>query len=98
MEADLFASVEFHVDPIARSVFLLTLANADLKLMIPAQFISEKVLLEAEFIGTVPSLMGCEQEVPRAIISKRDREVAVSSLQIMRLIHERHMGVELLHV
>jgi hypothetical protein len=60
MEADLFASVQFHVDPILPSMFLkrfLRLANADLELMMLAHFISETALLEAEFIGIVPSLM-----------------------------------------
>jgi hypothetical protein len=60
MEADLFATVQFHVDVILPSMFLkrfLRLVNADLELMMLAHFISETALLEAEFIGTLPSFM-----------------------------------------
>jgi hypothetical protein len=60
MEAELFATVQFHVDPILPSMFLkrfLRVVDADVELMMLAHFISETALLEAEFIGTVPSVM-----------------------------------------
>jgi hypothetical protein len=60
MEAELFATVQFHVDPILTSMFLkryLRCVNADVEQMMLAHFISETALLDAEFIGVVPSLM-----------------------------------------
>jgi hypothetical protein len=60
MEADLFATVHFHVDPILPSMFLkrfLRLANADVELMMLAHFLAEVALLETELIGTLPSIL-----------------------------------------
>jgi hypothetical protein len=58
MEAALFAAVDFHVDYIVPSMFLkrfLRLVNPDVRLSMLAHFISEAALLDAEFIGMVPS-------------------------------------------
>jgi hypothetical protein len=58
MEASLFASVQFHVDPVLPSMFLkrfLRLTKTDLRLSMLSHFILETSLLEAEFIGMVPS-------------------------------------------
>jgi hypothetical protein len=58
MEAALFAAVDFHVDYILPSMFLkrfLRLVEPDVRLSMLAHFISETALLEAEFIGMVPS-------------------------------------------
>jgi hypothetical protein len=58
MEASLFTSVHFHVDPVLPSMVLkrfLRLTKADFRLSMLSHFILETSLLEAEFIGMVPS-------------------------------------------
>jgi hypothetical protein len=58
MEASLFASVHFRVDPVLPSMFLkrfLRLAKPDLRLSMLSHFVLESSLLEPEFIGMVPS-------------------------------------------
>jgi hypothetical protein len=58
MEASLFTSLQFRVDPVLSSMFLkrfLKLAKTDLRLSMLSHFILEASLLEAEFIGMVPS-------------------------------------------
>jgi hypothetical protein len=58
MEGALFAAIDFHVDYILPSMFLkrfLRLVEPDVRLSMLAHFISETALLDAEFVGMVPS-------------------------------------------
>lgn len=58
MEAALFATMNYHVNPIVSSHFVkryLAYANADTKLCMMAHFINESLLLDSNFIASKPS-------------------------------------------
>jgi hypothetical protein len=58
MEAALYTAVDFHIDYILPSMFLkrfLRLVDPDVRLSMLAHFISETALLDADFIGIIPS-------------------------------------------